>query len=252
MQARGRASGAGAPSAAGARRLPAGHAQPAEVHPAARQRVLRGRIERASARRGHRRARDAPGGRRVLHRQRERRRRWTTLPFPLTQDVLDRGRAALQHLLHAVPRPDRQRQRHDRAPRLPAAAVVPHRSAAPGADRALLRRDDQRLRRDAGLPRADRAARPLGHRGVHSRAATEPARVGSRRAGRGSAEAVAASQRAIGGRGRSTNADICSPPPRPRNWIALQQRALIVGVAGAVLGAIGVLAEPRDSSSRRG
>ena len=30
------------------------------------------------------------------------------LPFPLTAEVLDRGRAALQHLLHAVPRPGRR------------------------------------------------------------------------------------------------------------------------------------------------
>ena len=123
----------------------------------------------------------------------------------------DRGRArsrraALQHLLHAVPRPTGSGRRHDRAPRLPAAAVVPHRPAAAGADRAFLRRDDQRLRRDARLPRADRAARSLGDRRLRARAAIEPARVGRRRAGRGAAEALAASAAAAAdGRASSTN-----------------------------------------------
>ena len=42
--------------------------------------------------------------------------------------------------------------------------------------RLLLRRDDQRLRRDAGLQGADHAARSLGHRRLHPRAAAQPAR----------------------------------------------------------------------------
>ena len=40
--------------------------------------------------------------------------------------------AALQHLLRAVPRPAGQRRRHDCAPRLPPAALLSHRPAAPG------------------------------------------------------------------------------------------------------------------------
>ena len=147
------------------------------------ERVLRGRLERAAAGRGHGRARHAAGRRGVLHRQ-ERQGDGRRAAVPADAAGARSRRAALQHLLHAVPRPDRQRQRHDRAARLPAAAVVPHRPAAPGADRALLRRDDQRLRRDAGLPGADRAARSLGDRRLRPRAATEPARGGSRRARR--------------------------------------------------------------------
>ena len=50
---------------------------------------------------------------------------------------------------------------------------------------------------------ADCAARSLGDCGVHPRAAIEPARGGVGRAGRGSAEALAASQRAVGGRGQA-------------------------------------------------
>ena len=71
------------------------------------------------------------------------------------------------------------------------------------ADRPLLRRDDQRVRRDAGLPGADRAARSLGHRGLHPRAATEPARDGGRRAGRRSGR----SSRSRRQRGRRRRAD---------------------------------------------
>ena len=71
-------------------------------------------------------------------------------------------RAALQHLLLAVPRPHRRRQRHGRAARLQAGRQLPHRSAARDAGRVLLRRDDQRLRRDAGLQVADSRRRIAG------------------------------------------------------------------------------------------
>ena len=58
-------------------------------------------------------------------------RRWSTeLPFPMTQQVLDRGEQRFN--IYCTPCHDRtgERQRHGRAARLPAAAVVPHRSAA--------------------------------------------------------------------------------------------------------------------------
>ena len=48
-------------------------------------------------------------------------------PFPVTREVLERGPAAVQRVLHAVPRQDRDGQRHDRAARLKAAAVVSRR-----------------------------------------------------------------------------------------------------------------------------
>ena len=64
-----------------------------------------------------------------------------------------------------------------------------------------------------------------------------------RRAGRGSAEALAASQRAIGGRGQALM-QTYAPPTASAELDRLQQRGLIVGVAGAVLGAIGVILSP--------
>ena len=85
-----------------------------------------------------------------------RQARSTRSRSPVTRAAARARPGALQHLLLALPRPDRQRQRHDRAARLSAAAVVPHRAAARGAGRLLLRRDHQRLRRHAEL----RAAGP--------------------------------------------------------------------------------------------
>jgi hypothetical protein len=79
-----------------------------------------------------------------------------TLPFPLTQQVLDRGENRFD--IYCAPCHDRNGTGNGMIVRLPPAAVVPHRSAAAGATRPLLRRDDERVRRDAGLPRADRAA----------------------------------------------------------------------------------------------
>ena len=72
------------------------------------------------------------------------------------------------------------------------------------AGRALLRRDHQRLRRDAGLQGADRAARPLGDRRLHPRAAAQPARDRRRRAGRTSRRSCSRRPAASGARGRST------------------------------------------------
>ena len=83
---------------------------------------------------------------------------------------------ALRDLLHAVPRPHRNRRRHDRPARLPPAADVSRRSAAQRADRPLRRRHGQRLRRDAGLLGPGRRPRSMGDRGVHPRAAAQPAR----------------------------------------------------------------------------
>ena len=156
-------------------RLPPGHARSAEVPAAAGERVLREHVERAAARRGHDRARDAADRCRLLHGQERRHARQRAA---LSGDAGgSRSRAgALQHLLHAVPRRHRQRQRPGRAARLSEAADVSQRSAAADRGRVLLRRHDERFRQDAGLPCADDAARSLEHRRLHPRAAIEPAR----------------------------------------------------------------------------
>ena len=91
---------------------------------------------------GHGRARPARRGRRASTPARS-----TAQPVARAsrcrspRELLERGQRALQHLLLALPRPHRQRRRHDRAARLPAAAVVPHRPPAQRAGRLLLRRD---------------------------------------------------------------------------------------------------------------
>ncbi len=69
----------------------------------------------------------------AAHRQGRRRSRPTTFPFADHARRSRPRRGALQHLLLALPRPHRRRQRHGRAARLPAGGVVSHRSAAPGA-----------------------------------------------------------------------------------------------------------------------
>ena len=158
-------------------RLPAGHAQHAVGAAAAREPVRQGRLDVAAAGRGHRRARHAAGRRGVLHREGAAARPANALPFPLTAADPRSRRGALQHLLHAVPRPVGARRRDDRAPRLPPAAVVPRRSAAGRRRSATSTTHDQRVRRDAGLSRADLAAGSLGDRRLRARAATEPARA---------------------------------------------------------------------------
>ena len=156
-------------------RLPSGHARSAEVPAAPGERVLREHVERAAARRGHDRARHAADRRGLLH---GKKRRHARERAALSGDAGGpRSRAgALRHLLHAVPRRHRQRQRPGRAARLSEAADVSQRSAAADGGRLLLRRHDERFRQDAGLPGADYAARSLEHRRLHPRAATEPAR----------------------------------------------------------------------------
>ena len=172
------------------------------------------------------------------------RRRVATLPVAADAGGPGSRRAALQHLLRALPRPHRQRQRNDRAARLPAAAVVPRRPAAAGADRPFLRRHDQRVRRDARLPGADRAARSLGDRGLHPRAATEPARdrvaTCRPRIARSSRSPPARRRRARS----STNADHSSPNGVRRNSIACSSAAWWSASRVWSLGAIGAFLNP--------
>ena len=84
-------------------------------------------------------------------------------PMPVTRGCSRAARSAT-HFLHALPRPHGQGRRHDRAARHAPAAVVHAGSPSQGAGGVFLRRDDQRLWRDAGLRRADSRGRSLGHR----------------------------------------------------------------------------------------
>ena len=81
-------------------RLPSGHARSAEVPAAAGERILREHVERAAARRGHDRARDAADRHGLLHRKKRRHARQRAA---ISGDAgRPRSRAgALQHLLHA-------------------------------------------------------------------------------------------------------------------------------------------------------
>ena len=104
--------------------------------------------------RRHGRARAAGRRRAAAHRQ-GRRRGWpTAFPFAITRADLDRGEERFN--IYCAPCHGRTGEGNGMVVQrgYRQAAVVPHRSAAPGAGRLLLRRDDQRLRRDAGLPRA--------------------------------------------------------------------------------------------------
>ena len=110
--------------------LPPGHARRAALPPVSGERFLRGRQFGAAARRGHCRAR-IPARRRhaALSGQGER-PAGDGLPVPDHASGSRSRAGALQHLLRAVPRPHRRRQRHGRAARLPSGRQLPHRSAA--------------------------------------------------------------------------------------------------------------------------
>ena len=82
------------------------------------------------ARGQHRRARAAARGRRTSTRARSTASSPTTFPMPVTARGDGARPGALQRVLLAVPRPHRHGQRHDRAARLPRAAVVPRGAAA--------------------------------------------------------------------------------------------------------------------------
>src|SRR5205823_7624798 len=85
--------------------------------------------------------------------------------------------------LLALPRPHRQRFGNDRGARIQTAAFVSHRPAAAGSGGTLLRRDLERLRRDAELRGAGFAARQMGDCRLHSRAAIQREREYQRFAG---------------------------------------------------------------------
>ena len=104
--------------------LPAGHARSAEVirrskpRPSLPTTARRGRRWRAPSR-----AASCGTIRRSVYRQGER-RDVTGFPFPITGGDPRARTGALQHLLLAVPRPDRRRRRHRRPTRVHSAAAA--------------------------------------------------------------------------------------------------------------------------------
>src|SRR5262245_20658208 len=202
--------------------MPPGHARPAQVQAAAPERELRRQALVAAARRGHDPARLAARGRPLLHGQGR-----PGLPDRAAGQADAAAARARPHrvrgVLLALPRPHRARGRHDRAARLQGASLLPRRPPAPDADRLLLRRDDDRLRRDARLRGADRARRPLGDRRLRAHAAVQPVR-----AGLGGARGQARRARAQPPPGRRRGA----PPVSPAKSVVLerlQKRSLAVG-----------------------
>ena len=85
---------------------------------------------------------------------------------------------ALSDFLRAVSRSDRRWRRRCRRARISPAAAVRPGAAARGAGAALLRRHQQRLRRDVPLRPARAARRSLGDRRLHTRLAARGGRVG--------------------------------------------------------------------------
>ena len=168
-----------------ARRLPAGHAGPAQVHPACGPAISSataapsGPLIEGTVARGHLNDDAAfytgkgPDGKPL-----------DTFPFPSRKDVMQRGQDRFN--IYCSPCHDRTGNGDGmivrRGYRHPPSYHIDRLRAA--AQRLHLRRDHQWLRRHAGLCRADSAARPLGHRGLRARAAAEPERHHQRCAGR--------------------------------------------------------------------
>ena len=116
-------------------RLPAGHARPAEVSSRSRGSDFFADGRGAAARRGHGRARLPHEDDDLFYTGKvERRSSVDEIPLPVTAQVLERGSSASTSTARRATA-DRRRQRHGRAARLPAAAVVPRPTAAQAAGR---------------------------------------------------------------------------------------------------------------------
>ena len=109
----------------------------------------------------------------------------TYMPFPVTKEVLERGRE--RYNIYCAPCHSRVGDGNGFVPsrgfsRKPPSFHIARLQKAPA--RIFLRRDHRRLRHHARLRLADSAAGPLEHRGLHPRAAVEPERDHGRRARR--------------------------------------------------------------------
>ena len=105
------------------------------------------------------------------------------MPVPITRELIARGRE--RYDIFCAPCHDRtgggEGMVVKRGYRQPSTFHVDRLRQAPR--RLFLRRDDQRVRRDARLPRADLGARSLGDRCLHACAAAQSARRARRRSG---------------------------------------------------------------------
>ena len=155
--------------------LPAGHARPAEVQAAARVDVLRRRpLGAAAGRRAPSRAGSCDDDALLYTGQGRTAPTATVFPFPV--DATRAWRAARSATTSTA-------RRATAAPGSGDGMIVRRGYRRPpslhddrlrdGAGRPLLRRDHERLRRDAGLRRADHGRGPLGDRRLHPRAAAE-------------------------------------------------------------------------------
>ena len=169
------------------------------------------------------------------------------LPVPVTRELLRARAAALQHLLLALPRPHRRRQRHDRPARLQAAAA---RSTSTGCAQTPVGYFFDVITNGFGAmpttrPRSRR--RPLGDRRLHPRAAAQPARARLDDVPAGRARPSSTGSRP----GRAEEHHAVSRRRGAPCSSGLDGRRLAVGVALRLAPGRGLPARPARSSSAR-
>ena len=177
------------------------------------------------------------------------------MPFPVTAELLARGQQ--RYDIYCAPCHSRVGDGNGVIPCawLPAqAAVLSHRASAQSASGIPLRRDHQRLRSHARLLVTNRAARSLGHRGLHPRVAIEPGSDFRRRSCWTESSVRAAAvpgtrfRRDVAcdrNQARARGAEMTTAPLSKFDLMAppvvktIQQRSLIIGVVFQVIAALG-------------
>ena len=114
---------------------------------------------------------------------------------------------------------------------------LPHRAFAESVRGIHFRRDHRRIRRHAGLRRADSALRPLGHRGLRARAAIQPERFDQRRAAGGPRPACTGGPSKC--RPRLNTRSFAIPAELAGELRGWRTRSLLIGAAALILCVIG-------------
>ena len=174
----------------------------------------------------------------ALHGQ-DRRGAWPpTFPFPVTRATCWSA-ASERFDIYCTPCHDRarQRRRHDRAARLQAAAVASTSTACARRRRATSSTSSPTASAPCRTTRRRcRVERPLGDRGLHPRAAAEPARDAGRRADARSAPSSTASRRRRRTGARSAGPRMSADPTSRRGSSGCRRVALgrrrVVGLVG--------------------